>query len=375
MQHKRILTAVVAVILIAGGVFGGFKLRDTFFSPTGTYQGTTNQLEEPKKSESISSARNTAVVQAAKKVSPAVVGITTKVYNRDMFNRKVLVGEGVGSGVIFDKAGYIVTNNHVVGTAKTVIVSLADGQSTEGTVVGRDAKTDLAVVKINMDNLPVAEFGDSDSLQVGEPAIAIGNPLGLEFQGTVTVGVISSLNRTIGAEGQSMKLIQTDAAINPGNSGGALVDADGKVIGINSAKISQEGVEGLGFAIPINAARPILQDLITNGKVVRPYLGLYGLDQQMAARFGMQLKAQGIYVYRVVPGGPLDQAGLQHGDVIVKLDGTDVKDFASLQSVMDKLKVGDSVSIDYTRNGMNREATVVLQESPQTDSSDDDQSN
>ena len=235
MQHKRILTAIVAVILIAGGVFGGFKLRDTFFSPSGTYQGTTNQLQEPEKSESISNARNTAVVQAAKKVSPAVVGITTKVYNRDMFNRKVLVGEGVGSGVIFDKAGYIVTNNHVVGTAKTVIVSLADGQSTEGTVVGRDARTDLAVVKINMDNLPVAEFGDSDSLQVGEPAIAIGNPLGLEFQGTVTVGVISSLNRTIGAEGQSMKLIQTDAAINPGNSGGALVDADGKVIGINSA--------------------------------------------------------------------------------------------------------------------------------------------
>ena len=372
MQHKRILTAIVAVILIAGGVFGGFKLRDTFFSPSGTYQGTTNQLQEPEKSESISNARNTAVVQAAKKVSPAVVGITTKVYNRDMFNRKVLVGEGVGSGVIFDKAAYIVTNNHVVGTAKTVIVSLADGQSTEGTVVGRDARTDLAVVKINMDNLPVAEFGDSDSLQVGEPAIAIGNPLGLEFQGTVTVGVISSLNRTIGAEGQSMKLIQTDAAINPGNSGGALVDADGKVIGINSAKISQEGVEGLGFAIPINAARPILQDLITNGKVVRPYLGLYGLDQQMAARFGMQLNAQGIYVYRVVPGGPLDQAGLQHGDVIVKLDGTDVKDFASLQSVMDKHKVGDSVTVDYTRNGMNREATIVLQESPQTDSADDD---
>ena len=372
MQHKRILTAIVAVILIAGGVFGGFKLRDTFFSPSGTYQGTTNQLQEPEKSESISNARNTAVVQAAKKVSPAVVGITTKVYNRDMFNRKVLVGEGVGSGVIFDKAGYIVTNNHVVGTAKTVIVSLADGQSTEGTVVGRAARTDLAVVKINMDNLPVAEFGDSDSLQVGEPAIAIGNPLGLEFQGTVTVGVISSLNRTIGAEGQSMKLIQTDAAINPGNSGGALVDADGKVIGINSAKISQEGVEGLGFAIPINAARPILQDLITNGKVVRPYLGLYGLDQQMAARFGMQLNAQGIYVYRVVPGGPLDQAGLQHGDVIVKLDGTDVKDFASLQSVMDKHKVGDSVTVDYTRNGMNREATIVLQESPQTDSADDD---
>ena len=301
MQRKHVITAAAAVVLIAVGVFGGFKIHDAFFTPSGTYNGTVNQLQEPSKSDSISDARNTAVVQAAKKVSPAVVGITTKVYNRDMFNRKVLVGEGVGSGVIFDKAGYIVTNNHVVGTAKTVIVSLADGQSTEGTVVGRDEKTDLAVVKIKMDNLPVAEFGDSDSLQVGEPAIAIGNPLGLEFQGTVTVGVISSLNRTIGAEGQSMKLIQTDAAINPGNSGGALVDADGKVIGINSAKISKEGVEGLGFAIPINAARPILQDLIKNGKVVRPYLGLYGLDQQMAARFGMKLNVAGIYVLKSLP--------------------------------------------------------------------------
>lgn len=147
-----------------------------------------------------------------------------------------------------------------------------------------------------------------------------------------------------------MKLIQTDAAINPGTPGGALVDADGKVIGINSAKISKEGVEGLGFAIPINAARPILQDLIKNGKVVRPYLGLYGLDQQMAARFGMKLNVAGIYVYKVAAGGPLDQAGLRHGDVILKLDGTDVKDFSALQSVMDKHNVGDSVSLDYTRN-------------------------
>ena len=370
MQRKHVITAAAAVVLIAVGVFGGFKIHDAFFTPSGTYNGTVNQLQEPSKSDSISDARNTAVVQAAKKVSPAVVGITTKVYNRDMFNRKVLVGEGVGSGVIFDKAGYIVTNNHVVGTAKTVIVSLADGQSTEGTVVGRDEKTDLAVVKIKMDNLPVAEFGDSDSLQVGEPAIAIGNPLGLEFQGTVTVGVISSLNRTIGAEGQSMKLIQTDAAINPGNSGGALVDADGKVIGINSAKISKEGVEGLGFAIPINAARPILQDLIKNGKVVRPYLGLYGLDQQMAARFGMKLNVAGIYVYKAAAGGPLDQAGLRHGDVILKLDVSDVKDFTALHSVMDNHNVGDSVSLDYTRNGSDHEVTVVLQESPQNDSSD-----
>lgn len=371
MKQTRTTIAVAAVVLIAAGVIGGYTFHDVFFKPGNqTYQGTINQLQEPKKSESLSDARNTAVVQAVKKVSPAVVGITTKVYDRDIFNRQVLVGEGVGSGIIFDKSGYVVTNNHVVGTSKTVIVSLADGQSTEGTVVGRDERTDLAVVKINVDNLPVAEFGDSDSLQVGEPAIAIGNPLGLEFQGTVTTGVISSLNRTLGAEGQSMKLIQTDAAINPGNSGGALVDADGKVVGINSAKISKEGVEGLGFAIPINAARPIIDSLIKNGKVVRPYLGLYGLDKQMAARFGVQLNVDGILVYKTQQGGPLAQAGIQRGDVIMKIGDVETKDFASLQKAMDSHSVGDVVDVTYNRNGSTYTASVTLQEAPADDSGD-----
>ena len=362
MQHKKLVTAVVAVVLIGAGIVGGYKLHDMYFSQT--YQGPVNQLQEPAKGGEISNARDTAIVKAAKKVSPAVVGITTKVYNRDIFNRKVLVGEGVGSGIIFDKQGYIVTNNHVVGNSKTVIVSLADGQSTEGTVVGRDAQTDLAVVKINVDNLPVAEFGDSDTLMVGEPAIAIGNPLGLEFQGTVTAGVISSLNRTVGAEGQGMKLIQTDAAINPGNSGGALVDADGKVMGINSAKISQEGVEGLGFAIPINTARPILEDLIKYGKVSRPYMGFYGLDKQMAARFGLQMNSDGVYVYRVIVGAPLDQAGLQRGDIITKIGDTDIKSFSDIQAALSKQKPGDTVSVTYTRNGSSQTADVTLQEAP-----------
>ena len=363
MTRKKWLTALVAVLLIGAGIAGGFKIHETFFGGQ-TYSGNLNQLQEPAKSEAISDARNTAVVQAAKKVGPAVVGITTKVYNRDIFNRKVLVGEGVGSGIIFDKSGYIVTNNHVVGTAKTVIVSLADGQSTEGTVVGRDEKTDLAVVKINVENLPVAEFGDSDSLQVGETAIAIGNPLGLEFQGTVTAGVISSLNRTIGVEGEGMKLIQTDAAINPGNSGGALVDADGKVIGINSAKISKEGVEGLGFAIPINTARPILESLIKNGKVSRPYLGFYGLDKKMAARFGMKLDVSGVYVYKVIAGGPLDQAGLRHGDVITQVGNTTIEAFTDLQDALSKARPGDTVTVTFNRNGSSQSANVVLQEAP-----------
>ena len=364
MKRNRVITLVVAVVLIAIGVAGGYFLKGSLFPKSQTYTGTTNQLEAPAHSDKLSDSRNTAVVQAAKRVGPAIVGITTKVYNRDIFNRQVLVGEGVGSGVIFDKAGYIVTNNHVVGTAKTVIVSLTDGQSTEGRVVGRDEKTDLAVVKINVENLPVAEFGDSDSLQVGEPAIAIGNPLGLEFQGSVTVGVISAFNRTLGVEGQGMKLIQTDAAINPGNSGGALVNADGQVIGINSAKISKEGVEGLGFAIPINTVRPILKALIENGKVVRPYMGLYGMDQQMAARFGVKLPTEGIYVYKVISGGPLDRAGIRHGDILTKLGDKDIPSYSELQSVMSGYNVGDTVTVTYVRGDSTQTASIGLQEAP-----------
>jgi len=369
MTKRHGIIVVAAVILIGIGILGGYFLNGSLGpQKSQSYSGQTNQLEQPKAStDKVSDARNTPAVQAAKKVGPAVVGITTKVYNRDIFNRKVLVGEGVGSGVIFDAQGYIVTNNHVVENAKSVIVSLADGQSTEGTVIGRDARTDLAVVKINVKNLPVAELGDSDSLQVGEPAIAIGNPLGLEFQGSVTVGVISAFNRTLGVEGQGMKLIQTDAAINPGNSGGALVNADGQVIGINSAKISKEGVEGLGFAIPINTARPILESLIKNGKVVRPYLGVYGMDQKTAARFGEKLPVDGIYVYKVVPSGPLDQAGIRHGDIIVKLGDAEIKTFADLQNAVSSHNVGDTVEITYQRGNSQYTAQVTLQESPRTD--------
>lgn len=172
-----------------------------------------------------------------------------------------LTERGTGSGVIYDKSGLIATNNHVVEGASEIIVSLTDGRSVKGKVLGADAATDLAVVKIDENNLPVADFGDSSTLQVGEPAIAIGNPLGLEFRGSVTAGVISALNRSIQLGERKFDLIQTDAAINPGNSGGALVNAEGEVVGINSAKIAVSGVEGIGFAIPINSAKPILDEL------------------------------------------------------------------------------------------------------------------
>ena len=226
-----------------------------------------------QKDASLSGARNTPIVAAAKKVGPAVVGITNKAYVRDIFNRVQLTERGTGSGVIYDKSGLIATNNHVVEGASEIIVSLTDGRSVKGNVLGADAATDLAVVKIDENNLPVADFGDSSTLQVGEPAIAIGNPLGLEFRGSVTAGVISALNRSIQLGERKFDLIQTDAAINPGNSGGALVNAEGEVVGINSAKIAVSGVEGIGFAIPINSAKPILDELAKKGRVVRPYIG------------------------------------------------------------------------------------------------------
>lgn len=220
----------------------------------------------------MSSARNTPIVKAAKKVGPTVVGITNKALVRDYFNRTQLVEKGVGSGVIYSKDGLIATNNHVVEGAKELVVSLPDGRTYPGRVLGTDPTTDLAVVKIDAkEDLPVAEFGDSDSLMVGEPAIAIGNPLGLEFRGSVTTGVISALNRSVDVGERNFKLIQTDAAINPGNSGGALVNADGQVIGINSAKVAVSGVEGIGFAIPINEAKPILEALAKMGGLPVPF--------------------------------------------------------------------------------------------------------
>ncbi|MBQ7760123.1 MAG: trypsin-like peptidase domain-containing protein, partial [Acidaminococcaceae bacterium] len=216
--------------------------------------------------QQISPARNTPIVSAAKKVGPAVVGITNKAYVRDFFNRVKFIERGTGSGVIYDaQNGLIATNHHVVEGASEIIVSLTDGRTVKGKVLGEDAATDLAVVKVEEKDLPVAAFGDSDTLQVGEPAIAIGNPLGLEFRGSVTAGVISALNRSIELGERKFNLIQTDAAINPGNSGGALVNADGEVIGINSAKIAVSGVEGIGFAIPVNTAKPILDQLADKG--------------------------------------------------------------------------------------------------------------
>ena len=356
-------TSILAAGCGAAGSKSAANKAET--KPAVSQAGQTKQKEAK-----LSSARNTPIVQAAKKVGPAVVGITNKALVRDYFNRTQLVEQGSGSGVIYSKDGLIATNNHVVAGAQEIVVSLPDGKTYNGKVLGTDPTTDLAVVKIEAnEDLPVAEFGDSDSLMVGEPAIAIGNPLGMEFRGSVTAGVISALNRSLDMGERRFKLIQTDAAINPGNSGGALVNADGQVIGINSAKIAASGVEGIGFAIPINEAKPILQELATKGRVVRPYLGVSLLDKNLAQRLGFDLDLRGgLFVVKLFQNGPAYRGGIRAKDIIVKFNGTAVDTVADLRDALGKCQVGEQVPVTILRGDEEVTKTVTLTEMPQQSS-------
>ena len=362
--------APLFIVAVIGAIIGGSLVigyGNQFFTkplPQNT-SPLQSLVQTPSAAAQVSPARNTPIVRAAQAVGPAVVGITNKAYARDYFNRKVLVEKGTGSGVIFDSRGYIATNNHVVENAQEILVSLSDGRVVNGRVLGTDTVTDLAVVKVDMTDLPVALLGDSDNLLVGEPAIAIGNPLGLEFKGSVTAGVISALNRSIEIGERKFKLIQTDAAINPGNSGGALVNADGVVVGINSAKISIAGVEGIGFSIPINTARPILQAIIEKGHVIRPYLGVAIMDRNTAAAYGYEFNIdKGIYLVKVGKNGPASKAGLLEGDIILKVAGTDINSVADLRGAVDAQAVGSKVDVLIVRGGNQKNISVLLEEMP-----------
>ena len=295
------------------------------------------------------------IVEAVNKVKPAVVGISNMQQGTDFFGRQMQEQEaGTGSGVLFDsEKGYIVTNNHVVEGAKELEVTLEDGKRIMAEMVGTDPLTDLAVIKVDpkeVKSITAAAFGTSENLNIGEPAIAIGNPLGLKFAQTVTTGVISATKREMPtADGAfSMSVLQTDAAINPGNSGGALVNIKGEVIGINSAKISQTGIEGIGFAIPMDEAKPIIQQLIEKGKVERPVLGISPIDLADVDQQRLDVPVEtGVVIAKV--SGNAAQAGLERGDVIVKIDEDKVDDQIALRKALYKKKPGDSVKVQYYR--------------------------
>ena len=288
-----------------------------------------------------------STVDISKKVGPAVVGITSTINNIYSIFNTSSVSEGTGSGIIISSDGYIVTNSHVIEGASAVKVTLNTGSEYEAKVIGSDAKTDLAVIKIKpSETLTVAELGDSSQIQVGERAVAIGNPLGLEFFGSTTQGIISAINRKITVDDRTMSVIQTDAAINEGNSGGALVNAYGKVIGINAVKISASSVEGMGFAIPISEAKPILEDLIKFGYVKgRPVLGISArnVTKDMAARQGWPI---GVQVMSTQVGSGAEIAGLEQGDIITRADGKEVKNFDNLTEIKDSHKPGEVMNLE-----------------------------
>jgi len=327
------------------------------------YAGSSNQpVLSPEEETSISILQKT-LVEVSEKVTPAVVNISTVRIVADFFLNPV-PQQGLGSGVIFDPEGYILTNEHVVHQAKEIKVILPDGREFEGEPVGLDTVTDLAVVKIKGENLPVAKLGDSKKIKVGEFCIAIGNPFGL--QSTVTFGVISAADRSIRVEPEKVleNLIQTDAAINPGNSGGALINLKGEVIGINTAIIPY--AQGIGFAIPIDTAKGIVEKLIKYGRVIRPWLGIYYLPvtPQVASRFKLPVE-YGIYIASVAFGGPAHKAGLTQGDVIIKFNNRELKTTEDLKSALSRAQIGEKVSLTILREGKSKVIQLTLEERPQ----------
>ncbi len=272
--------------------------------------------------------------------------------------------KGSGSGVILSSDGYIVTNNHVIAESRDLIVILPDAREFPAKVVGADPETDLAVIKIQAENLSVIPWGNSSSLAVGQYVLAIGNPFGLNS--TVTLGIVSALDRGGMGLARFEDFIQTDAAINPGNSGGALVNTRGELVGINTAIASQSGgYQGVGFAVPSSLARPVLDELIKNGKIVRGYLGLgvQEMTTELAPWFGLK-NSEGALVTDVVPGGPADKAGIHRGEVILEYQGKNVKDGQMLLEQVTRATIGEQIELGMVENGRERKVRAIIREQP-----------
>ena len=365
----RIVRSAAALVLAAAmGFAGGF---------VGARVGNAGNkvvIQQVERTDS-SAASGTAVSssgmttsQVSEMVSPSVVVITTEqvVYSQWSWYGQNQVESGAGSGVIISSDGYILTCAHVVSGASQITVTIGDTDYT-ATVVGEDDTSDVAVLKIDATGLTPATVGDSDSLSVGDSVLAVGNPLG-ELGGTVTSGIVSALNRSVTIQGTSstntMSLIQMDASVSPGNSGGGLFNMNGELIGLVNAKSSSSDAEGLGFAIPINDAIQVAQDLLENGYVSgRPYMGITYIavtDAQTAAQFNVN--AYGVYVVDVVQGGPADKAGLKTGDRIVSIDGTEIAQKDDLGTLMQQHTAGDTLSITVARDGQMQTVSLTLGE-------------
>ena len=381
-------SGVLGCMVVVGTCFGipsiKSKLLNTSSIPSSVYNPFTSESKTTGTVDQISLTKySDTAVYAANKILPSIVGIevtynvTSSLSNfYSMFGNNMpttSTAKASGSGIIISKDGYILTNNHVVNSsseesyyeiseATSVKVKLQnDDKEYDAKIIGKDSQTDLAVLKIEADNLTTAEFADSDSIKVGEFAMAVGNPLNLGT--TITCGVISAVSREVSdSDGNKHNAIQTDAAINSGNSGGALVNSEGKVIGVNTLKVSSTGVEGIGFAIPINSTIDVTKDLITYNKVRRPYLGISGrnLDEKTAEKNKL---VAGIYVVNVDEYSSAEKAGITPGDIIVEFDGKKVLTMDELNEIKNSHSIGDTVSLKINRNGSEKQITLTLGES------------
>ncbi len=377
-KNAALIAGTLALALcvgLGGGVLGSYMMNGV--STNNTVQSSNGSGVAVKTTEGKDSGLN--IIQAAQsssapstieevvaKVKDSVVEITTEITKYGTFYGQY-VAQGAGSGVIISEDGYIITNNHVIEDASSIKVTLTDGNTYTAKLIGKDAELDVALLKIDADNLTVATLGTSSDLNVGETSIVIGNPLG-QLGGTVTHGIISALNRSIQLDNNTMELLQTDAAINPGNSGGGLFDSEGNLVGIIVAKSvnSSDGtsLEGLGFAIPIDNIKNVLGDLKTKGYVSsRPVLGITAvdvLDDTTAARYNVT--KQGVYIYSITDGGAADKAGLMVGDCVLKIDGQDVSSKEVLSSIISKHKAGDTIQLTIYRDGKEQTVSATLDE-------------
>lgn len=372
------LSGIVGASLVVGGVFGVSEIRTRLMNTTknsvnSAQSSTQGTAQVNATAVSLTEYSDTAIGVAAK-VLPSIVGIEIEYNVNSIFGNST--ASASGSGIIISEDGYILTNNHVVSTGATnsnnsfyqvssatkISVKLYnDDNIYEAHIVGTDDETDLAVIKIDKTGLTPAEFADSSAVKVGEFAMAIGNPLGLST--SVTCGIVSAVNVEVTADGQRYHAIQTDAAINSGNSGGALVNSQGQVIGINTLKLAGEGVEGIGFAIPINDTLDVTSQLIEHKKVLRPYVGITGrtLDEETAKRYNLVV---GVYVQSVDDFSAAQLAGIQAGDVITEFDGKAVTKVDEITEIKEQHKIGDTVSVKIYRNGEYKELLLTFREQP-----------